>query len=59
VTTHRRLDTASLALLLVGLSSGALGYDLVTNHGFNVLIMVPAIVAAATGALHITKRVIQ
>lgn len=53
---HRQLDLASLALLLVGLVFGGFSYWLVTNHGLNALILVPSIVAATTGALHIVKR---
>lgn len=52
----RRLDVASLALLLVGLAFGVLAYWLITERGMNALILVPAVVAATTGALHITKR---
>jgi len=52
----RRLDTASLALLLIGLVCGGISYWLVADLGLNVLIIVPSIVAATTGALHITKR---
>lgn len=54
--SRRRLDTASLALLLLGLVFGGLSYWLVAAHGLNALILVPSIVAATTGATHITKR---
>lgn len=54
--SHRRLDMASLALLLIGLAFGGLSYWLVADHGLNALIIVPSIVAAMTGASHITKR---
>jgi len=54
--SHRRLDAAGLALLLIGLVFGGVSYWLVTDHGLNVLIIVPSIVAAMTGASHITKR---
>jgi len=53
---RRRLDVASLALLVIGLVFGGLSYWLVADHGLNALIVVPSIVAAATGAAHITKR---
>jgi len=53
---RRRLDAASLALLVIGLVFGGLSYWLVADHGLNALIVVPSIVAAATGAAHITKR---
>lgn len=54
--SHRRLDLASLALLLTGLIFGVISYWLVTHRGLNALIIVPSIVAATTGACHITKR---
>lgn len=54
--SRRRLDVASLALLLIGLVFGGLSYWLITNHGLNALIIVPSISAATTGATHITKR---
>lgn len=54
--SHRRLDVASLALLLIGLVFAVISYWLVQDRGYNVLIMVPSIVSATTGALHITKR---
>lgn len=54
--SHRRLDAASLALLLVGLVFGGVSYWLITVHGLNVLIIAPSIVAATIGATHITKR---
>ena len=54
--SHRRLDLASLALLVVGLVAGTFSYWLITERGLNALIIVPSIVAATTGALHLTKR---
>jgi NhaP-type Na+/H+ and K+/H+ antiporter len=54
--SHRRLDLAGLALLLTGLVFGVISYWLVTERGLNPLIIVPSIVAATTGASHITKR---
>lgn len=54
--SRRRLDVASLALLLVGLVFGGLSYWLVLDHGLNALIMVPSVVVATIGAMHITKR---
>lgn len=53
--SHRRLDGPSLALLLIGLLFGGLSYWLVVEHGLNPLIIVPSIVAATVGAIHITK----
>jgi hypothetical protein len=54
--SHRRLDAAGLALLLIGLLFGALSYWLVTQRDYNPLAMVPSIVAATTGASHVSKR---
>jgi ribose/xylose/arabinose/galactoside ABC-type transport system permease subunit len=53
---HRRLDAASLALLLIGLAAGVFSYWLITYRGLNALIIVPSIVAITIGATHITKR---
>lgn len=53
---RRRLDTASLLLLLIGLGFGVFAYWLVTDHGLNPLVLAPAVVAATIGATHITKR---
>lgn len=55
-TSHRRLDVASLALLLVGLVFGVLAYWLITVRDVNALVLVPSIVAITTGASHIAKR---
>lgn len=54
--TQRRLDIPSLALLLIGLGGGGWCYYLIADHGWNALIIVPSVVAATTGALHIIKR---
>lgn len=54
--SRRRLDVASLLLLLAGLVSGLLSYWLVENRGLNALIIVPSIVAVTTGMLHLVKR---
>ncbi|MDQ2737156.1 MAG: hypothetical protein M3Y35_00695 [Actinomycetota bacterium] len=56
VRSHRRVDVASLLLLLVGLASAWCCYRLVTDHDTNPLILIPSIVAATVGARHITKR---
>ena len=53
---RRRLDVAGLALLLIGLTFGALSYWLISDRGLSVLLIVPSVVAATTGALNITKR---
>lgn len=53
---HRRLDAASLTLLLIGLVFGVFSYWLITYHGLTALIIIPSVVAVTTGATHITKR---
>lgn len=53
---RRRLDIASLALLLIGLVFGMIAYWLVTDEHFNVLVIVPSIVAATLGATNLVKR---
>lgn len=53
---HRRLDAASVTLLLIGLVSGLFSYWLVTYHELNALIIIPSIVATTIGATHVTKR---
>ena len=56
VRSRRRLDAASLALLVIGIVFGGLSCWLVANRGLNALIIGPSIVAVATGATHLTKR---
>lgn len=56
MTTRRRLDKASAALLLIGATCDGWSYWLVTERGWNVLIAVPAIVATTTGAAHLFQR---
>ncbi len=51
----RRVDVASLALILCGLAFGVLAYCLITERGMNPLILVPAVVAATLGASHLIK----
>ncbi len=53
---HRRLDVASLILLLIGLVSGVFAYGLITYNEVNALIIIPSIVTITIGATHITKR---
>lgn len=62
-TTHsyhprarRRIDVASLLLLLVGLAVGVLAYWLVQNGNVNTLVIVPSVVAVLTGTRHLMKR---
>ncbi|MEJ7648678.1 MAG: hypothetical protein WKF57_06555 [Nakamurella sp.] len=55
LSPRRRIDFAGLALMLVGLVFGAISYWLITYRGSNVLLIVPSIVAATTGATHLTK----
>ena len=54
--SHRRLDMASLTLLIIGIVCGAFSYWLVSEHGLNPLILVPSVVAATIGATHLSKR---
>ncbi len=54
--SHRRLDMASLALLLVGLVFGVIAYWLISVRDVNALIIIPSVVAVTMGACHITKR---
>ena len=53
--SHRRLDVASLILLLISVSFGAFSYWLVTSHQLNAAILIPSVVAATIGATHLTK----
>lgn len=52
---RRRLDVGSLILLVVGLLSAVFSYWLITSANINPIILVPSIVAATIGALHLTK----
>lgn len=54
--SQRRLDAASLVLLLIGLVSGVFSYWLIADRGLNALILVPSVIAAYIGATHLTKR---
>jgi len=55
-SSRRRLDVASVTLLMIGLVFGGLSCWLVAAHGLSVLVIVPSLIAVATGATHITKR---
>lgn len=52
----RRLDIASLSLLVLGVVCGAISYWLIADRGLNPLVLAPSVVAATIGATHITKR---
>ena len=54
--SRRRVDLASLVLLLVGLIGLVGSYWLVSEAGANPLSLVPATIAATVGATHLTKR---
>lgn len=59
-TTHerygrRRVDLASLALLLIGVGSSAASYWLITVDGLNPLLLIPGVVAAVIGVTHLVK----
>lgn len=53
--TRTRLDVASLALLLTGISSGLLAYWLIAR-GCDAALLIPAVVASTLGATHLFKR---
>lgn len=53
---HRRLDVASLALMLISLVSGVLSLVFVTHGALGALVIIPSVIACVTGATHITKR---
>lgn len=55
-TPRRRLDLASLLLLLVGLLFGVVAYWLVSAEHYDALLLVPSVVAATLGASHLFKR---
>lgn len=52
---RRRLDLASVALLCVGVGSGALALPLIIGGAQHPLVIVPAAIATATGATHLFK----
>lgn len=52
---RRRLDVASLALLLVGLASAVFACWLVAAHHWSALVILPAVLAVILGATHLTK----
>jgi hypothetical protein len=54
--SRRRLDLASLFLLVIGVACGVISYWLVTSQGINVLVIIPSVVVTTFAALHITKR---
>jgi CRISPR/Cas system-associated protein Csm6 len=54
--SHRRLDLASLALVLIGVVFGALAYWLITVEHMNALVVVPSVVAITIGATNLIKR---
>lgn len=54
VTQRRRIDYASLALAVVGVISGMLSLVLIVD-GKTPLIILPSLVAIATGVRHLTK----
>lgn len=55
-SSSRRLDVASLLLLLIGLVSAVGSCWLIGNSGFNALVIVPSIIAATVGATHLLQR---
>lgn len=53
---RRKVDVASLALLLIGLAFGVLARWLIVNHGSDPIILAPSVVAATLGATNLLKR---
>lgn len=53
---RRRLDVASLFLLLTGLVFGAFSCWLVAAEHFNPVVLAPSVTAIITGGAHLTKR---
>ncbi|CCH77746.1 hypothetical protein BN12_220024 [Nostocoides japonicum T1-X7] len=53
---ERRLDVASLALLVCGLCFGVVAYMLITKEGANPLLLVPSVVAVVLGGTHLVKH---
>ena len=54
--SRRRIDVASLILLLIGIAFGVFSYWLIVAEQFNFLIIVPSIVSITIGASHLSKR---
>ncbi|MPV50151.1 hypothetical protein GCG21_09060 [Pseudactinotalea sp. HY160] len=52
----RRIDLGSLALLLVGLASGALSSWFVIGAGFSPAIIVPSAAAITIGAMNLVTK---
>jgi hypothetical protein len=61
-TTHkhdearRRLDVASLLLVISGVLSALFSCWLITDENVSVLVIIPSVVVAIFGIAHITKR---
>lgn len=53
---RRRLDVASLALLLVGIVFGTIAYWLIVDRDLNPLALAPAVIAVTLGASHLVKH---
>lgn len=53
--SHRRLDVAGLTLFLIGFLSGFYALWAIANYGLIPLILIPSVIAATTGAMHLTK----
>ena len=52
----RRVDVASVALLVCGIVFGIVSCWLITERGANPLILLPSGVAVMLGATHLVKR---
>lgn len=55
VERHRRLDWASVLLMLTGLVAGGYSIWLIAVHGHHPILLIPSACAAVTGARHLTK----
>lgn len=55
----RRIDVASLLLAIIGFAFGAVSYWLIMSKGVNPLVVVPSVVAATIGVMHLVKREVR
>jgi uncharacterized membrane protein YfcA len=55
VERRRRLDVASLALMLTGVIAGGYSGWLIATQGHHPILLIPSVCAAVTGARHLTK----
>lgn len=53
--SRRRLDVASLMLMIIGIVFGVFSYWLIAYVEVNVLVIIPSVVAVTIGASHLIK----